>query len=355
MVGGVSYASPKFSRTQYNQAGSILAANNLPKDDPNRIQAVEIVGDWRMSHVYPLEVTKEILTQQLPSIYSTVIVSQRIKRIESVEQKLRDMKGTRLTQIQDIGGCRAVIYGGTTENVGKVVSLLEREHSSSGDQVAHRNTVDHIRSPKPDGYRSVHVILAYEGPKAEYKGLKTEIQIRTKTQHMWATSFEICEFFSGRKMRVKHKAADKIWQRFFALTSSYLASQEGMPLVPGTPTGQRELIAEIREIDKTISALDAFRIWRGVDKDAIQDSPNSYYFILDLDTNDKVLTVIPFDREQLQGAEDYYLGLERDFGDDPTRQIVLVSVDNLASLAEAYPNYFRDASAFCSAIGWAVG
>jgi len=344
--GGVSYASPTLSRTQYDRAGEVLATTD--RDDPQRADAIETVGEWRMSHVFPLEVTKEILSQRAGCLGSAALVSQRIKRIESVESKLR-RDGTRLTQMQDVGGCRVVINGGTTEQISKVVASLQCSQATGEHGVLYQRTTDYIASPKDDGYRSIHVILAYQGPHQEYKGLKTEIQIRTRIQHMWATSVEICETFTGKNLRVRESTADKIWQRFFALTASYLASVEGMPSVPGTPERRDELVAEIHKIDSEIDALNAFLMWKSAHK-AIPPNPDYYYFVLDLQPKKNFLAIASYTRAELPLAEKMYLEAEEDSRDDLARQVVMVSVDKLDSLKDAYPNYFIDATAFRSTI-----
>jgi ppGpp synthetase/RelA/SpoT-type nucleotidyltranferase len=65
-----------------------------------------------------------------------------------------------LSQMQDIGGCRAVV--GTVRHVHRLVQLHE-------DSVAKNPNVraefvkkyDYIAAPKSDGYRSIHFVYKY--------------------------------------------------------------------------------------------------------------------------------------------------------------------------------------------------
>ncbi|MGD0464633.1 MAG: RelA/SpoT domain-containing protein [Tepidisphaeraceae bacterium] len=358
IFGGVAYAQPNYSRSKYDQAGAVLANRQIAVDDPRRTAAVEIVGDWRMAHVFPLERATAALNAAMawglpPGIPTWAFVSSRIKRLESVESKLR-RGNSRLTQIQDIGGCRAVILNGTKKQLDQIATAIEsRAAGLFWAFFKHEWTRDYIAEPKDDGYRGIHLIMSYDGPEEIIRGLRIEAQLRTKNQHLWSTAVEICEFFTQKKLRAKEKTGDKIWQRFFLLTSGYFASIEGMPAVPGTPPNRSDLIAEIRDIDKKIKALVAFPTWTA----SFQSIPLNRgfsYFILDLVAQDRCLTITPFTREYLADAERKYMELENAAANDPSRQVVLVSAESFNELEDAYPNYFARSAEFCAIIGAAI-
>ncbi len=90
------------------------------------------------------------------------------KSIVSIVEKLR-RESIRLSQMQDMGGCRIV-----------VTSELEQERSVSVLRVAfpQATVVDRRENPS-NGYRAVHVI-------AEESGKPIEIQVRSSLQHLWA-------------------------------------------------------------------------------------------------------------------------------------------------------------------------
>jgi ppGpp synthetase/RelA/SpoT-type nucleotidyltranferase len=351
---GVAYAQPNYSRSKYDQAGVILADPQITPDDPRRAAAIEIVGDWRMAHVLPLERAAAAVHSALhwgatPEIPIWSFVSSRIKRLESVESKLRRMR-SRLTRIQDIGGCRAVILDGTKKQLEEIAKAIESGASGVFYMFfKHEWTKNYISEPKEDGYRGIHLVMSYIGPEEGFKGLRIEAQIRTKLQHLWATSLEICELFTQKRLRAKEKDADKMWQRFFSLTSDYLALLEGMPGVPGTPTDKNELISEIRKINDKIKALKAFPTWKA-SLSKIPRQSGYDYFILDLDAASGCLTIDSFTKEDLPAAERKYMDLENAAGNDPSRQVVLVSAESFNRLEDAYPNYFARSAEFCALV-----
>jgi hypothetical protein len=53
---------------------------------------------------------------------------------------------------------------------------------------------------------------------------------------------------------------------------------------------------------------------------------------------------------QLQNAADAYLQVEKATADNPEIQTVLVSVDSIEALRQAYPNYYLDTGEFVEAM-----
>src|SRR5260370_40020626 len=91
-------------RAVYNKAGKALIT---PGISPEQFEAAsDIVGNWRASHRYPLHAITMSLRARVRRFDKGALVVQRSKRLASIMPKLQRM---RLTQIQDIGGCRAVV------------------------------------------------------------------------------------------------------------------------------------------------------------------------------------------------------------------------------------------------------
>ncbi len=78
-------------------------------------------------------------------------------------------KTIRLTQIQDIAGCRIV----TPDMLDQVLVVGELEYQFKGAIIIDR------RDTPSHGYRAVHVIVRHSGKLVE-------IQVRTALQHLWA-------------------------------------------------------------------------------------------------------------------------------------------------------------------------
>nr|WP_269456302.1 RelA/SpoT domain-containing protein [Rhizobium quercicola] len=73
-----------------------------------------------------------------------VIVAQRTKRLESIHAKLARQPSMRMSQMQDIAGCRAVLKSMT--NVRKLVEL----YKNSRFEHQLRSEKDYITNPRPD-------------------------------------------------------------------------------------------------------------------------------------------------------------------------------------------------------------
>lgn len=112
-------------------------------------------------------------------------IQNRIKKKESVEEKLikRGYEPTvenAKNQLQDIAGIRIVCY--FTSDIDKFVSILKKQP----DLICMKER-DYIRNPKPNGYRSYHLILGVNVcclDANEY--FPVEIQIRTLSMDFWA-------------------------------------------------------------------------------------------------------------------------------------------------------------------------
>lgn len=84
------------------------------------------------------------------------------------EIKLRDNPNMKLSQMQDIGGCRAVLS--TVEQVKELVAKYKEFHGKSPKDRSDwdgSDDFDYILQPKSDGYRSVHLVFRYKSPSAE--------------------------------------------------------------------------------------------------------------------------------------------------------------------------------------------
>ena len=175
----MAYTKPLFTKTQVDEAGSILINPDI-LTDPNMINAypgaLTIVDNWRSSHNFPLNTFRMWLSRKAKTIDSKCIVAQRIKRLSSIRHKLQRMGKLRLSEMQDIGGCRVVLT-----NIGYIDSLVKAyEESDIRHKLDYKN--DYIKCPKiKTGYRGIHLIYSYVSDKNNtYDGHRIEIQIRTQ-------------------------------------------------------------------------------------------------------------------------------------------------------------------------------
>ena len=83
----------------------------------------------------------------------------------------------------------------------------------------------------------------------QYDGLRLELQIRTKLQHIWATAVETMGTFLGQAL--KSRQGDKAWIDFFAETSSAFALMENCnPLPRSTIYWRRKIFSQLKGLIK---------------------------------------------------------------------------------------------------------
>lgn len=356
-VNGLGYAKPLYSRQDINIAGRMLIGFDGGLDGQ---QALDIINNWRSSHAFPLNAFHVTLRGRARGIDPTALTAQRIKRLPSIGLKLARFPDMRLSQMQDLGGCRAVLK--TMAQVDKLVAAYKKaiaKNPKSRHEFLHDK--DYIAVPKENGYRSYHVIYRYRSGARKhqpYNGLKIEIQIRTKLQHAWATAVEIVSTFTGQAL--KSNIGDDSWKRFFKLMSTNLALREERPTVPDTPNDPNDLRAELTELADRLHVIDVMTGCgvglRMMEQDLAKGrGKKSHTYLMILDSKERSTRTISYSQEMLPQAQQDYLESEKENNDKPWIQSVLVAVDSVGALRRAYPNFFLDSMAFLDAVREAIG
>lgn len=148
-------------------------------DDPRLAAAFQLILDYRAAHQYPLTKATTGLRSMVKSEGCTVEVSQRLKRINTIMDKLRREPTMGLATMQDIGGCRAVLN--SLDEVRAVEHRLKKNRPPV-------DYYDYVSTPRASGYRGIHVVVGY--PDAAGTERVIEVQLRTKTMHEWAIAVE---------------------------------------------------------------------------------------------------------------------------------------------------------------------
>ena len=103
----MAYPIPKYTKNQINNAGAILIDK---ASSPEKIHtSLEVLGNWRACHGYPMNTFNVTLRQKLKKIDKEALVAQRLKRTPSILGKLQRLQNMQLARMQDIGGLRAVV------------------------------------------------------------------------------------------------------------------------------------------------------------------------------------------------------------------------------------------------------
>lgn len=343
----MEWAKPKHSKGQIDKAGKSLVDVGLEPWDPRFEAALQAINNYRAVHYYPLNTFKVTLRRKAEAVDPDRIVAQRIKRLSSIAAKLRRFPSLRLSQMQDIGGCRAIVN--TTAQVRALVDLYrEGDLKHVVDDVD-----DYMESPKASGYRGVHLIYKYFSDKqapAIYNGLYIEVQIRSRLQHAWATAVETIGTFLSQSL--KSSQGEEEWLRFFALASAAIAIRENSPArVPDTPVSDAELIEELAHYSTLLNAENTLRMYsRVLTVGREQTQKGNHYFLLRLEPSVGRMTIEGFPRRDIDRASARYLEVEKQITGMVGAEAVLVSVDSLVALERAYPNYFLDTTVFLKAL-----
>ncbi len=333
------WVTPQYNKGEVNAAGEVLASNE--RDPAKKDAALEVVDNWRSSHSFPLNTFQVGLRKRAREVYPHALVAQRLKRVPSMLLKLQRFPTMDLSQMQDIGGCRAVV-----DSVGQVHRLRDAylESSLKHKLVTHK---DYIEDPKDSGYRSIHLVYRYASDKkTTYNGLQIEMQLRSRLQHAWATAVETVGTFLDQALKASEGSEQ--WLRFFAVTSSAFALLEKTPTVPNTPDDRAELRAQVTamaaelQVDLTLSAYgETLKI---TEEEA---TPGSHYYLMSLTPGETMtLDVASYAKQELERATNDYLAKEKALSGLPGAQAVLVAAESMGALRRAYPNYYLDTNVF---------
>jgi putative GTP pyrophosphokinase len=169
--------------------------------------AFELIEWWRSLHARPLTSLSANLRHYVKP-HGDVLVTQRLKRLPTVVDKLLREPHMKLTQMADIGGCRALLPD--QQAVYDVAKELRRNWEV-------QRTRDYAAEPKASGYRAVHLIV-------RRKGRLIEVQLRTPIQDAWANQVEEDSRRVGRNFKGGDGQAEV--HGYYAVVSELLALRE---------------------------------------------------------------------------------------------------------------------------------
>ena len=101
------WKAPEYSRSEIARAGVVLIdphATVFEKTD-----AIEKMENWRAAHAYPMHAVLMLLRSKSQKIDHNSTIAQRLKRSASILIKLERFDTMKLSRMQDIAGCRAVL------------------------------------------------------------------------------------------------------------------------------------------------------------------------------------------------------------------------------------------------------
>ena len=318
------------SNTALNKIGDIIRAQGHDSDYEN---AVEALNNWREAHGAILDSYYDKCVKLAKKIdKNNIIVAQRLKRLPTIIGKLNRFEDMRLSSMQDIAGVRIIV--GDMKQLSAIEKRILRWRNL-------KRVKDYIRNPKDSGYRGKHFIF-------EKNGMFIEIPLRTQFQHIWATSVETIDIFRGTSL--KEKDDNSYWHDFFCQVSFIFAIAEGTPVISVyNEFGIAELCGLLQE------NMDAHRIYKRIASYALMDPivnneevKKAYYIVVTLNFKEKKAGIIGFKESEYHLAFEEYKTREQ--SDPQTEQTVLIALNQINKIREAYPNYFMNLSNFLNVI-----
>jgi len=340
----MAWVENSHSRGEIDRAGDRLTMG-ISGDLFEYFSAYNVMDKWRASHDFPLNTLQVSLRRRANRVDTDAIVAQRMKRVPSIISKLRREDRMRLSRMQDLGGCRAIV-----SDVSQVYSLREL-YQISRDRHELANERDYIEDPKDSGYRGIHLIFKYKSDRSPtFDNHRIEIQLRTKIQHAWATSVEIAGLFTNSPL--KSSIGPEEWLDFFKLSSSAFSIFEGTRPCHDY-LSESEIFHQLTQIENRLNARATLYRFSATHKvlEGLGTGKSSYY-LLTLDSAANESRIEEFARATT--ANDAYASAEKLHASSENIDVVLVSSDNLDMVSRAYPNYFVDTEYFLHLIEKAI-
>ncbi|MBA2347862.1 MAG: RelA/SpoT domain-containing protein [Solirubrobacterales bacterium] len=190
--------SERPSKERVKRPGERLRAHQA--GDPMGVDALlvelDVVGRWRAAHAAPLtRVAANLRYYVAEASGGFFVVGQRLKRMETIRDKLDREPQMVLSRMHDIAGARAVLAG--EDAVDRVLGRLREQRRWE----LMPRTWDYVAHPKPDGYRAKHLVVRKDG-------VLIEVQLRTASQHAWAELVEQLDRDHGLQLKAGRAAPE---------------------------------------------------------------------------------------------------------------------------------------------------
>ena len=225
------------SKTQVDRLGERLKRGS-PSDDDLRA-----LDEYRRSFGEAYDAVVQAIKVRL----KLEATGRPAKSTPSIVAKLA-RETIRLTQIQDIAGCRVVVS--SVEQQDRVLKGICRLFEAA-------TLIDRRKTPSY-GYRAVHVVVVLQERAIE-------VQVRTKLQHLWAQVSEKLSDIVDPEL--KYGGGPEESKEILSVTSTFVANLEGLEgdcarlskkivtlrRMKGVPTVvMRELSTGLRESRRTL-------------------------------------------------------------------------------------------------------
>ncbi|MBV9214949.1 MAG: RelA/SpoT domain-containing protein [Acidobacteria bacterium] len=324
----------KISNARIDRAGLALS-RDIVDDVDEYFELEEVFDEYRKSHLQPLTETTLELQHWLNNYGEHYYIAQRLKRKPQIIRKLQRLS-VRLTQLQDVGGCRIIVN--KNRDVDNLYAYL-LERITGQENFTLTRVTDYREKGRDDtGYRALHLMFTRTGRKLE-------LQIRSRMQHYWAESIERTSVVYGYHLKEKEGAGIVI--AYFRQLSNIFYEKEANR----EPTAYQKL--EINQLkkyaDKEIRASDKNQVFDSfVNRDIIKtlravelskgSGFNNWLIVFDWNSGAFVSWEV-IDRDP-QTAIDAYVHKENQFTATGGYEVVLIGSSDVETVQHTHSHYF---------------
>lgn len=324
----------KLSKSNIDRAGVGLAKENY-KDADEWIGYEDVLDEYRKAHLQPLTETTLELQAWLTGYESDYYIAQRLKRKPQIIRKLGRLS-VRLTQLQDIGGCRIIVE--KNADVDRLLVFITDQVERQSALSIERITDYRDRGRDITGYRALHVLLSRGG-------YKLELQIRSRIQHYWSESIERTSVVYGYYLK-ENEGDPAVIGYFQRLSDAFFELESGREPSAKTKLEIDQLKAQSEKIIESSDrgrVLDSY-VNEGIIKtlteiEARNPNPiNNWIIVFDWNTGAFVSWDIV--GRSSEDAMEAYVRYENSYPVEKNFEVVLIGSSKVATVRRTHSHYF---------------
>jgi hypothetical protein len=309
------------SKSKVDLAGRQLAhARRSGATEPR--DASDVVDQWRATHADAMAWVGLRVAERLARAGLDFRVAQRLKRKPQMISKLLRAGTMRLSQMQDVGGCRVLLQGlDDVEEARSRLVMRAGRYEVAGE-------ANYCEAGRPvTKYRAVHLVLLRGGRAVE-------VQLRTRRQHAWAEAVERVAERTGHAL--KDGQGPQLFLDFFgAASDAYWLLDRGERV----PTAmRRELRLARKLIIQLLPSVPNTRATAKLNLEALTTRTNNWLIIYNW-REARFVNWIDCGTDAAAAAQRYGK-FEREYPYEEGYEVVLIGANSNQTISETHAHYF---------------